>query len=59
MAANLKEKEEEIWGIMSSKTFLMSLKCLDISERVCFEVLVVEVQEIKGLISKVARLCRD
>lgn len=44
---------------MSSKTFLMSLKCLDISEKVCFEVLVVEVQEIKGLISKVARLFRD
>lgn len=30
MAANLKEKEEEIGGIVSSKTFLMSLKCLDI-----------------------------
>jgi len=48
MAANLKQKEEEMGGIMSLKTVLASLKYFDILEMVCFQVLIVEVQEIKG-----------
>lgn len=35
MAANLKQKQEEIGGIMSSKTVLISLKHFDMIE-MCF-----------------------
>lgn len=48
MAANLKQKQEEIGGIVSSKTVLTTQKHFDILEIVCFQVLIVEVQEIKG-----------
>lgn len=36
MAANLKQKQEEIGGIMSSKAVLTCLKHFDILEMVCF-----------------------
>lgn len=55
MAANLKQKHEEIWGNVSSKPVLISLKHFDSLEMVCFQVLIVEVWEIKCWISKVAR----
>lgn len=48
MTANRKQKQEEIGGTVSSKTVLTSLKHFDILEMVCFQVLIVEVQEIKG-----------
>lgn len=47
MAANLKQKHEEIEGNVSSKTILISLKHFDSLEMVCFQVLIAEVREFK------------